>query len=156
MPSSPPPPTPDPVASSAQRLLEESWRMPPGSPPLGPRGALGSGFTHRCPKLLGAARAGSRRSRLARPSPAPWRGREDACPGGAGLRQRSPGPRPPFCACPSPRCPSPTCVSFRLSCRGLFSVTIAGLNLGARFTGEVWAPPTRSEGLFNAAGKGSL
>lgn len=31
-----PPPTPDPVASSAQRLLEGSWRMPPGSPPSAP------------------------------------------------------------------------------------------------------------------------
>lgn len=154
----PHPPTPDPVASSAQRLLEGSWRMPPGSPPLGPRRALGSGFTHRCPELLRAARAGSRRSRLARPSPAPWGGREGAGPGGAGLRQRSPGPRPPFCACPSPRRPSPTCVSFRLSCRGLFCVTVAGLNLRAPSTGEVWLPPspTRSEGLLDAAGKGSL
>lgn len=159
MPSSLHPPTPDPVVSSAQHLLEGSWRMPPGSPPSAPAvlWVLASRTAARsCSGLREQVRAAAAwRAPAQRPGE---EGRAPARPGGAGLRQRYPGPRPPFCACPSPRCPSPTCVSSRLSCRRPFCVTTAGLNLSAQFVGEVWAPlaRTRSEGLLDEAGNGSL
>lgn len=62
-------------------LLEGSGLMPAPSPPLGPVRAGGSGFTRGCPEPLRFARAGSRRSSLARPSPAP-RGKEGGRAGG--------------------------------------------------------------------------
>lgn len=103
-PRRPPPGCPDQLWPSASaRLLEGRGQMPTRPPPLGPLPARGSGFTHGCPELLRAARAGSRRSRLARPSPAP-RGRKGGRPG-RGLSARTllgPGPRPPFSASPWP------------------------------------------------------
>lgn len=92
--------SPLPVPWSAIR--PQRVRLPPGReradasavpaprPPPGP----GSGFTHGCPELLRVARAGSRRSRLAHPSLAPW-GREGGCPG-RGSSERAPAlPRAP-------------------------------------------------------------
>lgn len=127
--------TPSPLPPSA------SWKGAGGCH-LGPRPRppLCSGFWLHAP-LPGAARGCASRFAPQPPgAPQPRAlgrkgGRPPARPGGAGLRQRYPGPRPPFCACPSPRRPSPTCVSSRLSCRRPFSVTIAGLNLSAQFAG---------------------
>lgn len=81
--------------SACTSLLEERGLLPALSPPLGPFPAPGSGFTHRCPELLRFARAGSRRSSLARPSPAPA-GKEGGLPGrGSSARAPLVSPAPP-------------------------------------------------------------
>lgn len=112
--------------------------MPALSPPRSPLPSRGSGFTHGCPELLRVARAGSHRSRLARPSPEPSRGEGGRSGWGSGLaRPHSRELSSSFPAAPSPRSPSsnpsPLQPWFSLLSvlgtvlRGRFSV----LNLGA-------------------------
>lgn len=139
-------------APPGRELADATWVPAPRPPPC-------SGFWLHAPLPRAAPGCASRFAPQppGAPQPEPWGGREGARAGGAGLRQCSPGPRPPFCACPSPRRPSPTCASVRSSCRGLLSVTVAGLNLSAQCTGEVWAPPppTPSEGVGMQQGRGA-
>lgn len=89
-------------------LLEGRGLMSAPFPPLGPFSARGSGFTHGCPELLRFARAGSRRSRLACPSPAHRGGRREGARGGARLHARPHCPElpSPLSGGRSPRSPS--------------------------------------------------
>ncbi|XP_032109201.1 formin-like protein 5 [Sapajus apella] len=110
-----PPESAPPTPGLFRPALAQRIHSPPGreradassAPTPRPLPSRGSGFTHGCPELLRAARAGSRRSRLARPSPAPRgskRGRQGRDSSAGTLL--GPGPRPPpapgRCAFPRP------------------------------------------------------